>query len=265
MPGGGAHAGRLRRRPPDEDTPNRWPTTAPLLELRGISKSFGSVQALTDVDFEVRERRGDGARRRQRRRQVDADQVHRRDPPDRLAARSSSRASRSPSTARRTRPGSGSRSSTRISRSATTSTSSRTCTSGARRTTRSTGLQGAGDGAASTAETLKSLSRHDDPLDPAAGRDALGRSAPVGRGRARRACGTRGSSSSTSRPPRSASRRRDRCSTSSSASPSRASPSCSSRTTCTTSSRSRTGSPCCGSAANIGVYERAKTTQQEIV
>jgi D-xylose transport system ATP-binding protein len=26
----------------------------PLLELRGISKSFGSVQALTDVDFEVR-------------------------------------------------------------------------------------------------------------------------------------------------------------------------------------------------------------------
>ena len=30
-------------------------TATPLLELRGISKSFGSVQALTDVDFEVRE------------------------------------------------------------------------------------------------------------------------------------------------------------------------------------------------------------------
>jgi len=29
-------------------------TDAPLLELRGVSKSFGSVQALTDVDFEVR-------------------------------------------------------------------------------------------------------------------------------------------------------------------------------------------------------------------
>src|SRR3954470_22815822 len=27
----------------------------PLLELRGVSKSFGSVQALTDVDFEVRQ------------------------------------------------------------------------------------------------------------------------------------------------------------------------------------------------------------------
>jgi D-xylose transport system ATP-binding protein len=29
-------------------------TDKPLLDLRGISKSFGSVQALTDVDFEVR-------------------------------------------------------------------------------------------------------------------------------------------------------------------------------------------------------------------
>src|SRR3954471_13187532 len=27
----------------------------PLLEVRGMSKSFGSVQALTDVDFEVRD------------------------------------------------------------------------------------------------------------------------------------------------------------------------------------------------------------------
>src|SRR3954470_17016581 len=29
-------------------------TGTPTLELRGISKSFGSVQALSDVDFEVR-------------------------------------------------------------------------------------------------------------------------------------------------------------------------------------------------------------------
>jgi D-xylose transport system ATP-binding protein len=29
-------------------------TTPPVLEIRGLSKSFGSVQALTDVDFEVR-------------------------------------------------------------------------------------------------------------------------------------------------------------------------------------------------------------------
>src|ERR1700756_3997656 len=30
------------------------PDAPPILELRGVSKSFGSVQALTDVDFEVR-------------------------------------------------------------------------------------------------------------------------------------------------------------------------------------------------------------------
>ena len=30
-------------------------TPTPLLELRGITKSYGSVQALTDVDFEVRD------------------------------------------------------------------------------------------------------------------------------------------------------------------------------------------------------------------
>ena len=29
-------------------------TTAPVLELRGLNKSFGSVLALIDVDFEVR-------------------------------------------------------------------------------------------------------------------------------------------------------------------------------------------------------------------
>src|SRR3954468_24422362 len=29
-------------------------TDRPLLELRGVSKNFGSVHALTDVDFEVR-------------------------------------------------------------------------------------------------------------------------------------------------------------------------------------------------------------------
>ena len=29
-------------------------TDTPLLELRGVTKSFGSVQALSEVDFEVR-------------------------------------------------------------------------------------------------------------------------------------------------------------------------------------------------------------------
>jgi D-xylose transport system ATP-binding protein len=39
---------------PSEMTTATASTPAPLLELRGISKSFGSVQALTEVDFEVR-------------------------------------------------------------------------------------------------------------------------------------------------------------------------------------------------------------------
>jgi D-xylose transport system ATP-binding protein len=36
------------------EAPQRGASTAPTLELRGVSKSFGVVQALTDVDFEVR-------------------------------------------------------------------------------------------------------------------------------------------------------------------------------------------------------------------
>jgi D-xylose transport system ATP-binding protein len=37
-----------------EATPNRTADTSPTLETRGVSKSFGSVNALSDVDFEVR-------------------------------------------------------------------------------------------------------------------------------------------------------------------------------------------------------------------
>ena len=61
----------------------------------GVSKSFGAVQALYEVDFHVSRRRGHGPRRRQRRRQVDADQVHRRHPPDRRGRDPLRRASRS--------------------------------------------------------------------------------------------------------------------------------------------------------------------------
>src|SRR5947209_12146294 len=43
-----------RAPPPALCARNRTVTDTPLLELRGITKSFGSVQALTDVDFDVR-------------------------------------------------------------------------------------------------------------------------------------------------------------------------------------------------------------------
>ena len=46
--------GRGLRAPPQLSEDNANVTDTPLLELRDINKSFGSVQALTDVDFEVR-------------------------------------------------------------------------------------------------------------------------------------------------------------------------------------------------------------------
>ena len=69
-------------------------SATPLLELRGIDKSFGPVQVLHDVDFSAYAGRGDRARRRQRRRQVHAGQMHRRHLPASTPASSSSRASR---------------------------------------------------------------------------------------------------------------------------------------------------------------------------
>jgi D-xylose transport system ATP-binding protein len=38
----------------EAEAPRRGASISPTLELRGVSKSFGVVQALTDVDFEVR-------------------------------------------------------------------------------------------------------------------------------------------------------------------------------------------------------------------
>ena len=70
----------------------------PLLELRGVSKHFGAVIALHEVDFTGADRLCHGAGRRQRRGQVDAHQVRRRHLPHRRRARSCTTASRSTST-----------------------------------------------------------------------------------------------------------------------------------------------------------------------
>ena len=109
------------------DERGRWPHV-PLLEH--VSKRFGAVQALTEVDFEVSRRRGRGPGRRQRRRQVDADQDDLGHLPGRQRARSSSTApSAHADDARATPPPWGSPPCTRTSRCATTSTSSPTSTS----------------------------------------------------------------------------------------------------------------------------------------
>ena len=66
-----------------------------LLSAASISKSFAGVQALEGVSRSTCGRRGPRAGRRERRRQVDADQGHHRRPACRTRGRSRSRASRS--------------------------------------------------------------------------------------------------------------------------------------------------------------------------
>ena len=61
----------LKSRPMTEPAPS---PAEPLLRVEGLSKRFGPVVALDQVSFAVRARRGRGPARRQRRRQVDADQ-----------------------------------------------------------------------------------------------------------------------------------------------------------------------------------------------
>ena len=107
--------------------------TAPVLEIRGISKRFGSVQALTDVDFEVHAGEvmalvGDNGAGKSTLIKCIAGIY--------TAESGEILFEGEPVTIHgpRTRHGSASRSSTRISLSATTSTSSRTCTSAVRPT-----------------------------------------------------------------------------------------------------------------------------------
>ena len=63
----------------------------PVLALEGVSKSFGPVQALRDVDFEIDAGRGRRPRRRQRGREVHARQGDRGHPLDRPGTRCCSR------------------------------------------------------------------------------------------------------------------------------------------------------------------------------
>ena len=98
----------------------------PILQLRGISKAFGSVQALTDVDFEVRRGEvmalvGDNGAGKSTLVKCVAG-IHAPDSGEILFD-----GKPVTSAARRTRPGWESRSFTRTSHCATTSTWSRTC------------------------------------------------------------------------------------------------------------------------------------------
>ena len=226
----------------------------PLLECRNVSKAFGAVQALYRVDFEVR--RGEvmalvgdnGAGKSTLIKSIAG--IY---PFDEGEVFFEGELRRHPRPARR-RQATASRSSTRTSHSRTTSTSSPTCSSAA---------SGPAPGFVLDESSMEiGLARdaeqpvgHDAPLGP----PARGRASPAASARRWRSrspsCGTRSSSSSTSRPPRSASRRLARCSTSCGASPSGTSASCSSPTTSTTSSRPRTGSRSSASASGSRLLE----------
>ncbi len=187
----------------------------PLLQLQNITKTFGSVQALDDVDFEVRAGEvmalvGDNGAGKSTLVKCVAG-THSADS-GRDPVRGTARCT---STGRRTPRGSGSRSSTRISRSATTSTSSRTCTWAAR----STELRSSPKRRWSSKRPRRSSrwrsrrsSRSARGWRPSRAASVSPSPSPGG------ACGTRSSSSSTSRPPLSASRRPSRCSSSCAAS-----------------------------------------------
>ena len=87
----------------------------PLLVMQGIDKAFHGVPALAGASLEVARRRGHGAGRPERRRQVDPDQdPHRRLPPRRAATiRFQGSAGRLPLAARRPRPAASARSTRR--------------------------------------------------------------------------------------------------------------------------------------------------------
>ena len=89
--------------------------TEPVMRARGINKVFGATHALRGVDFDVVPGQRHGAVRRERRRQVDADEDPRRDrAADHRRARARRRAGRARRSAR-TPPTAASRSSTRSS------------------------------------------------------------------------------------------------------------------------------------------------------
>ena len=157
----------------------------PLLELAGIGKHFGPVQALVGVDLDVPAGQvtalvGDNGAGKSVLIKCIAGHPHARRRPDPLGGPAGPHPD-----ARAMPPRSGSRPSTRTSRSATTSTSSRTCSSGANAYAALVLDEEAMETAAS--ETLSEPGGHDRALDPPAGRVALGRPAPVGRDRQGRA------------------------------------------------------------------------------
>ena len=153
----------------------------PVLELRGISKRFGAVQALYQVDFrvaagEVMALVGDNGAGKSTLIKCIAG-IHPADEGEIIFEGKPVQ-----STGPRTPLGWASRSSTRTSRWPTTWTSSRTCSWGVRSSTGSAALDEV-DMETRASKTLCRPVRHDDPLRPPDGRRPVRRPAAVGRRR----------------------------------------------------------------------------------
>ena len=236
--------------------------TPPLLEIRDLSKTFGSVQALTDVDFGVR----------------------------------SVRSWRSSAT---TAPAN--RRSSSASPVSTDTTRSRSSSTGAVHINRTEGrrrvgievvyqdlalcddldvvqnmylgreirdfpppAQGAGDGATCGGDA-QGPSRHHDQVHPSGGRDPLGRAAAVGRRRARGHVELEARRSSTSPPPRSGSRRPSRSWSSCDGWPSKGSRSCSISHNLHDIFETATRITVLRLGRNVGVYRAVGDDPQEVV
>ena len=168
-------------RHPAESTTPSGTASAPLLRLRGVSKNFGAGPGAHRRRLRGAGGRGDRAHRRQRRRQVGADQVHRghprprpwRDPVGGRTGAHPHAARRGAARHRDRVPG------PRALR--TTSTSSRTCSSAASACAASSWTRRRWR--PRPRETLDEPRRDHRAVDPPAGGLALGRPAPVGRDR----------------------------------------------------------------------------------
>ena len=217
----------------------------PLIELTGHPQELRPRRRAQGRGHEGLRRQGHRARRRQRRRQVDAHQGAVGSPALRLR-RGPFEGSPVTLAPPRTRRRSASRSSTRTSPSARTSTSSRTCSSGARKST-SGMLEPAGDGEARHLDAAVVVGAHHE-VGAAEGLVPVRRSAADRGHRPGRAA--EGEGRHPRRADRGARRRPDRAGAGPRPAPGRlrASPWSSSATTSPTSSRWPTTSTCCTSA-----------------
>ena len=241
----------------------------PVLEARGARPHLRQGRGARPLRLRADARRGDGRHRRQRRRQVHAHQVPRRERRSRPAARSSWRASRSTSRARWMPAPPASRRSTRTWRCAPPWTSRPTCSWAVSAGSRASWGRSSACWTTAPCAARPSACSPTWACSPSRTSARPWRRSPAVSGRAWRSHGpppsAAASSSWTSRPRRSGSGRADGSSSSSATCATGACRSSSSATTSRTSSRSPTGCTSSGSGRRIAVVSPRTHTMAEAV